>query len=293
MADDECGVFVVGEQAVLEVGGVHRGVVAVGVGLELLEPGAGSAEPAEGDGVAPGLAGEVAAEAEHVRLGALPSGPHDAARAVRAPSRRRVCTDDDVGGPLGDEAFVEFYRRHRHAIFRAAAHRLEVLQDAEDVTAEVFRIAWAHHQRGNALTLPWVYITLRNVVGNAYQREARSRKLAERLCQEVEIRLTADRRLLHVVQHMRELPVADREVLFMAYWEDLPSSRIGEVLGCSAGAVRVRLLRPRNRLMALLEERDRGVRWATMRDCSGGLSVPGENVPEPRPARGEFRVPGV
>jgi RNA polymerase sigma-70 factor (ECF subfamily) len=52
---------------------------------------------------------------------------------------------------------------------------------------------------------------------------------------------------------MEELSSSDRELIRMAYWEDLSRDEIAEILGCSAVTVRVRLLRARNRLDALLK----------------------------------------
>src|SRR6478736_913741 len=66
VADDEGGLLGVVLQEVVEVAGVEGASLATGGGGATLEPGAGAAQPTEGDAVAAGLGGEVPAEAEHV-----------------------------------------------------------------------------------------------------------------------------------------------------------------------------------------------------------------------------------
>lgn len=67
------------------------------------------------------------------------------------------------------ETFVDSYKRYYRLVLTVAQQRLVGHGGAEDVTAEVFRIVWSHHQGGGELSLPWVYQTLRNVVGNEYR----------------------------------------------------------------------------------------------------------------------------
>jgi RNA polymerase sigma-70 factor (ECF subfamily) len=48
----------------------------------------------------------------------------------------------------------------------------------------------------------------------------------------------------------------DREILRLAAWEDLSTSEIGVVLGCSAANAAVRLSRARSRFRQVLQEVD-------------------------------------
>lgn len=128
------------------------------------------------------------------------------------------------------------------------------VRGAEDVAAETFRITWAHHQSGGDLSLPWVYKVLRNIIGNEYQRVARSTELFSRiggLSGDSSYRMeTAD--ALDVRRALAGLRETDREILYMAYWEDLTRAEIASILGISTVTVRVRLLRARQTLKALL-----------------------------------------
>jgi RNA polymerase sigma-70 factor (ECF subfamily) len=83
-------------------------------------------------------------------------------------------------GERGAE-FAAFYRRYYSLALTTATHRVYGFTVAEDVTSEVFRIAWQHHAAGEELTLPWLYGVARNVIGNEYRRSGRSKNLDERL----------------------------------------------------------------------------------------------------------------
>lgn len=145
--------------------------------------------------------------------------------------------------------FSAFYRANYSLILATVERRLSDHATAEDVTSEVFRVAWAHHADGNTLTLPWLYTVARNVVGNEYRRSARSAALTAKT-KELYSDLhghegdsAADTR-----RAMMRLKEADREILFMAYWEDLTGAEIAAILDCKVPTVWVRLNRARSAL---------------------------------------------
>jgi len=158
------------------------------------------------------------------------------------------------GGTRLDQ-FPDFYRKHYRLILTVAQQRLGGTADAEDVTAEVFRVAWARHDDGAAITLPWLYTTLRNVIGNEYRRQGRLGSFVS----DAGPILTVDDSFgsaaddaIEVRRALRRLPEADRELLYMAYWEELSRVEIAAILGISAIAVRIRLMRARERFRHLL-----------------------------------------
>lgn len=154
------------------------------------------------------------------------------------------------------EPFVAFYRQYYRLVLTIAHQRLGSFLDAEDAAAETFRIAWQGHKAGRELSLPWLYQVLRNVVGNAYRHRGRASDGGERLAVEsYRVDAVAPPVDEGVEMRMRiaELPEPDRELIYMAYWEGLTGSEIGQILGCSAGAVRVRLLRARKKLKAMID----------------------------------------
>ncbi|MFC6354586.1 RNA polymerase sigma factor [Luethyella okanaganae] len=157
--------------------------------------------------------------------------------------------------PSGD-AFALFYGSNYELLLSVAQQRLSGLADAEDVTHETFRVAWMHHLEGNELTLSWIYRVLRNIIGNEYQRLVRSEQLRQQVLPlYVEQVLSIDDDdALEVRRCMNDLREEDRELLFMAYWEDLTRHEMAEILGTSVVSVRVRLLRARRALEAWLSK---------------------------------------
>ena len=152
--------------------------------------------------------------------------------------------------------FEEFYRRYRRLIVTVAHQRLGALADAEDAASEVFRVAAARYAQGEELTLPWLYQTLRNVVGHEYRRRERATALTNKAAA-----MTFDETLAEASDDnvtirlaMRSLPEAEKELLYMAYWEDLTGPEIAEILNCSPVAARIRLVRARRHLREVLGE---------------------------------------
>lgn len=157
------------------------------------------------------------------------------------------------------ESYTDFYNRHYRLILTVAEQRLGGFSDAEDITAEVFRIAWMHHQQGNELSLPWVYRVLRNVIGNEYRRRDRVGSLIDRAGDDLwldNLMRRSPEEVVSIRQVLLTLPLDDRELLYMAFWEDLTRAEMAEILGITSGALRVRLTRAKRRLKHLLADRE-------------------------------------
>lgn len=155
--------------------------------------------------------------------------------------------------------FRAFFQTYHSVMVTAAYNRLGNRADAEEAAAEVFRIAWDRRETLRAgKRLAWLYATLRNVVGNEYRRRERSERRHEHVMND--LHAGADRSdksvelsdRLEVRDAIATLPLSDRELIWMAYWEELTREEIAEVLGCSVVSVRVKLHRARARLKAVL-----------------------------------------
>lgn len=152
------------------------------------------------------------------------------------------------------QKFVSFHAENRAALLGVAQLRLGNWADAEDAVSEAFERAWARYTRTGDLSIAWTYRTLRNLIGNEYQR-ARSQAAREELLRALRPTVeTADSPVLDmVVPAMMALRYSDREVLYMAYWDCLGAHQICVLLGCSEAAARVRLHRARKRFKKQLE----------------------------------------
>jgi RNA polymerase sigma factor (sigma-70 family) len=153
----------------------------------------------------------------------------------------------------GDHArFADFYRDNYSLILTTCERRLSDRKAAEDATAEVFRIAWERAKVGQELTLPWLYVVARNLVGREYRRARRTPTQFVDLDTTGIDGFASSDRALEVRAALSRLKPAERELLFMAYWEDLAPEEMAEILGCRVPTLWVRLNRARNALRQTL-----------------------------------------
>lgn len=152
--------------------------------------------------------------------------------------------DEDAAARFG-----ALYREYYPLILTTCTRRLGSRAAAEDATHEVFRIAWQHSEE--ELTIAWLYATARNVIGNEYRRTGRSDSAHARIEPPDDVQDPTD--ALDVRAAMSTLKPADRELLYMAYWEGLSAQEIGSITGVSAPAVWVRLTRARDALRRTLQ----------------------------------------
>ena len=161
--------------------------------------------------------------------------------------------------PLPDraEAQAEFrtlYATHLDAI-GYALRRVDTPEDAADVVAETFLVAWRRCDEipGSEARL-WLYGVARRVLSNHQRAEGRRSNLGDRLRAELADQVTVGDPAEEIVQvsavraAMAELEPPDREVLELAAWEELEPREIAVTLGISPMAARTRLSRARSRL---------------------------------------------
>lgn len=164
-----------------------------------------------------------------------------------------------------EEAFAAIYRRYGSLVHTMATRSLGDTHEAEDVTQQVFIGAWRGRYRfrpeRGALGAWLVGITRRKIVDAL---AARGRRLAvvesavhdaapapavQRAPDEV-----LDRVLL--VEALSRLPHAQREVLCMAFYEDLTQAQISERTGVPLGTVKSHTRRGLHRLRTCVDQDD-------------------------------------
>ncbi|MEU9647429.1 sigma-70 family RNA polymerase sigma factor [Streptomyces sp. NPDC048110] len=164
-----------------------------------------------------------------------------------------------------EEAFAAIYRRWGSLVHTMATRSLGDTHEAEDVTQQVFIGAWrGRHgfrpERG-ALGAWLVGITRRKIV-DALAARGRRLALAEsasrdatpaRLVQQAPDEVL-DRILL--VEALSRLPHAQREVLCMAFYEDLTQVQISERTGVPLGTVKSHTRRGLHRLRTAVDQGD-------------------------------------
>lgn len=151
--------------------------------------------------------------------------------------------------------FEQVYAAHRAKILAYALRRTADPQDAADILAETFLIAWRKLDDvppGEEARL-WLYGVARRVLANHHRGERRRSALAGDLAGQLRIDLAAHRaprqegELAAIAAAFGELSEDDRELLSLVGWEGLDHGEIAAVLGCSRNAVRIRLYRARRR----------------------------------------------
>ena len=170
--------------------------------------------------------------------------------------RRNSAETDALARELAEARISDLYRDHAREILGYALRRSAHTDDAADVVAETFLIAW---RRLGELPLGeearlWLYGTARRVLANQDRGARRRDRLAERLRDELRRQLPPQNTqegsgLLEALEALGE---ADRELLMLIGWEELTPAQAARVLGISALAARSRLHRARRRLSARL-----------------------------------------
>jgi RNA polymerase sigma-70 factor (ECF subfamily) len=165
-----------------------------------------------------------------------------------------------VSAARAQARFERLYAEHGRALLAYAVRRVTDAQDAADVLAETFLVAWRRLDdvpEGEAARL-WLYGVARRVLANQQRSERRRDRLAERLRHELAEALpvtpvaTAEAGAVHAA--LCGLGPEDQEVLRLCAWEDLAPAEIARVLGISQIAARSRLHRARRRLQTALED---------------------------------------
>jgi RNA polymerase sigma-70 factor, ECF subfamily len=131
-------------------------------------------------------------------------------------------------------------------------------EEADDVFAETFLVAWRRFDAMPAQPLPWLYGIARRALANHFRGRRRQAALMERLKAFARIPdegSRANSETSHVLDALRRLSSSDQEILMLVAWENLRPEEAAAVLGCSAGAFRVRLHRARKHMARQLRRR--------------------------------------
>ena len=163
------------------------------------------------------------------------------------------------------EAYANLVRPYERVAFRVAAAITGRSADAEEAMQNGFVKAYRslHRFRVGAAFKPWLLRIVVNEAHNVLRAERRHARLATRAAEQHETAIAgADEAVLareeieRVLGSLARLPDADRLALALRYFAELPDAEAAALAGTSTQAYRVRLVRARKRLQALLEETD-------------------------------------
>lgn len=171
--------------------------------------------------------------------------------------------DAPNSGPVGQRPavnyrvrtqFVAVYTRDYPRLLAFVLRRTGDRGVAEDLTAEVFRIAWERIDTG-APTSVWLFVTARNLTMAHHRGTRRSAVVRQRLIDAGSGGADGvpDRGGERVVAAMDALSAGQRELLMARYWDELSGAECAAIAGCSVGALWVRLHRARAALRIELD----------------------------------------
>ena len=159
-----------------------------------------------------------------------------------------------------EDQFRALYDLTRPQIVAYALRRTSSREDAADIVAETYEIAWRRLDdvpTGHAGLL-WLYVTARYVLANHGRRVRRRLETTARLAEELRgmpLRTEGpEEDSLVLLSCLHSLRPDEQELLMLAGWEGLSAVEIGRVLACSSTAARIRLHRARVRLQSAIAE---------------------------------------
>jgi RNA polymerase sigma factor (sigma-70 family) len=165
-----------------------------------------------------------------------------------------------VGPPDPGRRFKEIYTAHYADLLGYVRRRTESPDDAADAISETFTTAWRRMEDvpDGAQARLWLYGVARKVLSNQRRGHSRRTALAVRLRAELAAwEESSPRQDTGAIREaFQRLSPDDRELLSLVSWEGLDTAEIATVLGCSRGAVRLRLHRARKRLARELHSAD-------------------------------------
>jgi RNA polymerase sigma-70 factor (ECF subfamily) len=156
-----------------------------------------------------------------------------------------------------EQRFEHLYGEH---FDRVAAYLLSRADRglAEEALARTFEVAWRRMADMPDEPLPWLLGVARRVLADLRRGQARQGALIERIAATVgEVdddhaeTLIARHRVLAALDRLTD---PQREVLLLTVWDGLSQREAAAALGCSRGAVALRLHRARVRLQTALSE---------------------------------------
>lgn len=144
-----------------------------------------------------------------------------------------------------ERAFIAVHKESYPRVYRFVRRRVESAELAEELAADVFRVVWQKWGDEPRTDIAWLLTVARNLIGNAYRSRDRALALQEKLRTAAELPSGAESEDPQVHDALAALRDSERDILQLAYWDELTLAEIAGVLQCSESAAKVRLHRAR------------------------------------------------
>jgi len=156
------------------------------------------------------------------------------------------------------------YERHKKRLFGFYYNLGNDPMTSEDLVQNVFirMLKYKKSYTGEGSFMAWMFRMARNVNYDHHKKDMKNRNqtdvttIAYKLEQEVSPSDSMDKNdtISQLHRAMNSLSVAKREVLVLSKFKEMKFSEIGEVLGCSEGAAKVKAHRALNDLRTAFEQ---------------------------------------
>ncbi len=164
-------------------------------------------------------------------------------------------------------AFDDLYEQYKTMLFRSACLLLGNTQDAEDALQETFLTAYLHINdlKNEQLFKPWIYrIMMRQIyrISGKKKQEFPDDTITERADSlEMERQSRQDPgesliRRMEIKTHLEKLPIRQREVLVLYYYDEMTIKEIATVLRCMEGTVKSRLHTAKKNMRKAMQEEE-------------------------------------
>ena len=162
------------------------------------------------------------------------------------------------------EAFAPLVERHREAVFHLACRMCGDHATAEDLAQEAFLKAYTRLDRFDPAAgsfRNWVLGICANLARGQFRWRQRARAMTRRFAEHEQLRIEAVEagqasdagRVEDVSRALDALPVSLRVPVVLKYMEDLSVQEIARTLGLGESAVKMRLARGREQLLARMK----------------------------------------
>jgi len=151
--------------------------------------------------------------------------------------------------PDDRQRFETLYRANARSILAYALTRTS-REDAQDVVANTFLVAWRRFDAVSDAPLPWLIGVARKVLADQRRSERRRNALAKRIAGDVASRPQAEGDVGVAMELRGAIGIAigrlrpeDREIVTLVAWQGLTTEELATSLDCSKGLASLRLHR--------------------------------------------------
>ena len=184
-----------------------------------------------------------------------PYSSAEVSRAGRSRNAREAVGAGDFDPAHKDAVFRRLFDGYLHRVRRHLSCFIENEDEVNELTAEVFVIAWRKLDPTQPMTLAWFLRTANNKLRDRTRRSRSRDRALDALVRGLEnpTEPLDPMEVLALRAAVRSLNARERQVVVLTYWDDLSAGEVAQVLRTTQNAVWTTLTRARTKLRAQLD----------------------------------------